>query len=231
MINKKILNVSYKDKDKAKQLGAKWDPQQKVWYAPAGKDLTIFAAWLVKPSTQPDLVISSIGLVRNIISCWSCKGYCTVCAIYARKLTENRVSEDKAKVKLKVKPEIKKDNEITYVTKTGFFIILEISEVPDSLAEFLSLRCHNFRPGKLNDTGEKFYRNHCDHCAIGLSDQRLHKKGQCFNPVKINDCKNMQFIDLLFFDDLKIKANYLDYSNHDLLLNTVTTADYLTDYI
>jgi hypothetical protein len=33
------LKVPFADKDKAKALGAKWDPAQKSWYAPPGTDL------------------------------------------------------------------------------------------------------------------------------------------------------------------------------------------------
>ena len=215
MLEKKILNVSFKDKDKVKQLGAKWDPQQKVWYIPPGKQTSAFDSWLIKPSQKPDIVISSIGIIRNIIPCWSCKGFCTVCAIYARNLKEAVVTGE----------------ETSYIEKNGFFILTEIATVPDSLVDFLSLRCNNYKLGKVSDSGEKFYRNHCDHCFIGFSDTRLHKKGVCFNPKSANQCKSMQFIDLLFFDDLKIKADYLDYTEHNLLLSSVTQADYLNDYI
>ena len=46
MINAKIyLNVPYAEKDAAKALGAKWDPVKKQWYAPADKDVTLFAKW------------------------------------------------------------------------------------------------------------------------------------------------------------------------------------------
>lgn len=40
------LSVPYKDKDKAKELGAKWDKEQKTWYAPAGVELAPLAAWV-----------------------------------------------------------------------------------------------------------------------------------------------------------------------------------------
>lgn len=33
------LNVSYREKDSAKKAGAKWDPQRRQWYMPAGKDV------------------------------------------------------------------------------------------------------------------------------------------------------------------------------------------------
>ena len=40
------LSVPYKDKDKAKEFGAKWDKEQKTWYAPAGVELAPLAAWV-----------------------------------------------------------------------------------------------------------------------------------------------------------------------------------------
>ncbi len=213
MLQKKILNVSYQDKDTVKQLGAKWDPNQKVWYVPVGKEASVFSKWLAPPVNKAQIVISSIGLVRNITPCWSCKGYCTVCAIYARHI---------------VVPESKNTSA---TEKQGFFILSEIASMPDDMANFISLRCVNYRLGKVSETGERLYRNHCDHCAIGLSDVRLHKKNKGFNPASVSHCKNIQCIDLLFFDNLKIHANYIDYSDHELLLNFATQSDYLTDFV
>ena len=41
-----ILNVPFADKDRAKALGATWQPDKKRWVVPAGRDLTPFQAWL-----------------------------------------------------------------------------------------------------------------------------------------------------------------------------------------
>lgn len=218
LLNKTVLNVSFKDKDKVKKLGAKWDPAQKAWYIPPGKDEILFDTWLPKKSNKAPIVINNIGIARNIIKCWSCKGICTVCALYARELKDYIDSED----------------------KTGLFFITELEEIPDSLADFLTLRCPNYRYGKINNNGYKLYRNHCDHCAMGISDAQLHsdsKKSrlqvqtQGFNANHLKDCKTIEFIDLLFFDNLSITANYIDYSNHALLNSSVKTADYLLDFI
>ena len=43
-----ILAVPYAQKDEAKALGAMWDPAGRVWYVPAGKDVTLFEHWLPK---------------------------------------------------------------------------------------------------------------------------------------------------------------------------------------
>lgn len=42
------LNVPFKEKNQAKELGAKWDGKAKLWYAPEGVDLQPFDRWLDK---------------------------------------------------------------------------------------------------------------------------------------------------------------------------------------
>lgn len=40
-----FLNVSYKEREEAKILGAKWDTTAKMWYVPEGMDATPFEKW------------------------------------------------------------------------------------------------------------------------------------------------------------------------------------------
>lgn len=46
-----ILAVPYAEKDDAHRLGARWDRENKVWYAPAGVDLTPLERW--RPDNTP----------------------------------------------------------------------------------------------------------------------------------------------------------------------------------
>ena len=43
---KTFLAVPYKEKEQAKKLGAKWDKENKLWYAPEGTDLNQLSTWL-----------------------------------------------------------------------------------------------------------------------------------------------------------------------------------------
>ena len=43
--DKTYLQVPYKEKNQAKELGAKWDRGKQSWYVPAGVDLALFAKW------------------------------------------------------------------------------------------------------------------------------------------------------------------------------------------
>jgi hypothetical protein len=218
MLTKIILNVPFKDKDQVKQLGAKWDPQLKVWYIPHGLNPKAFNNWLPKLSKQPTLILNSISLLRNIITCWSCKGYCTVYALCARNL---QILESNEKIP---------DAQVSKMQE-GFYVLLEISHIVDELSDFLSKRCQNFRYGKVNEQGFRFYRNHCEHCAIGFSDTRLHKKAGGFNPVKLSALQSMQCIELQFFSDIEVKSDYIDYSEHKLYTESLVISDYLLDFV
>ena len=54
---KTFLSVPYKEKDQAKKLGAKWDKENKLWFAPEGTDLTPLAAWMPEKAltSEPSL--------------------------------------------------------------------------------------------------------------------------------------------------------------------------------
>ena len=43
---KTFLAVPYKEKERAKKFGAKWDKDNKLWYAPEGTDLAPLATWV-----------------------------------------------------------------------------------------------------------------------------------------------------------------------------------------
>ena len=40
------LQTAYKDRERVKGLGARWDPAKRQWYVPEGRDLAPFATWL-----------------------------------------------------------------------------------------------------------------------------------------------------------------------------------------
>lgn len=53
---KTFLTVPYKEKEQAKKLGAKWDKENKLWYAPEGTDLNQLAAWRPEKARTPEPV-------------------------------------------------------------------------------------------------------------------------------------------------------------------------------
>ena len=60
-----FLTTAFKDKEKVKALGAKWDPDQRKWYVPSGLDLAPFTTWLPAEVKQTALVASTSGVVAD----------------------------------------------------------------------------------------------------------------------------------------------------------------------
>ena len=56
-----FLSVPYKEKEQAKKLGAKWDKENKLWYAPEGTDLAPLAAWMPGQAPVPEPSLSPQG--------------------------------------------------------------------------------------------------------------------------------------------------------------------------
>lgn len=77
------LHVPFEEKDEAKLLGARWDPQARRWYVPAGVSDEPFARWFepgeerapVAPdySNHPlNLAIERPSIAEAAVQCWSC---------------------------------------------------------------------------------------------------------------------------------------------------------------
>ena len=49
------LTVAFRDKNRVKQLGARWDVDRKQWYAPAGTDLEPLRPWLAEAEQARDV--------------------------------------------------------------------------------------------------------------------------------------------------------------------------------
>lgn len=49
-----VLEVPYREKDQAKALGARWDPELKKWFVPHGMSTTLFRKWLAGGTTATE---------------------------------------------------------------------------------------------------------------------------------------------------------------------------------
>lgn len=47
-----LLTVPYAEKDEAKALGAKWDPDIRRWFVPKGVDDRPFGRWMSESGTE-----------------------------------------------------------------------------------------------------------------------------------------------------------------------------------
>ncbi len=90
------LNVPYEEKDEAKELGAKWDADNKLWYVPDGIDHTLFSKWLCIDNL-PNFKANSYWIAETMSECWKCESsmkYVGLLLDYNHERLENIVDED-----------------------------------------------------------------------------------------------------------------------------------------
>src|SRR3990167_7526461 len=77
------INVPYSEKDIAKQLGAKWDPQKKSWFIPKEIDHAHFKKWIHK-SNEENINLCSNGffIANSWELCWRCRKTTQVFAFF-----------------------------------------------------------------------------------------------------------------------------------------------------
>lgn len=93
-MNRIHLDVPYAEKDQAKRLGARWDPEVKRWYIDADHDRELFKAWLPKQSaegfrndTEYAVVSSGAFIVLTLAKCWKCNRQTDFICIYCTRAT------------------------------------------------------------------------------------------------------------------------------------------------
>lgn len=158
------LNVPYSQKEEAKKLGAKWNPDNKKWYYTGSPENYIkFAKWLfdVKKQEEVTIIVDSIYIIESKRFCWKCKNNTTVVGLAAEKfLTIYDTEYDD------------NDNPIYDVEMIGFddstrgLYVTWIDDekyLPDFLLKYLKEN-YNVKTGFSKTVGKTF-ANHCEHCG------------------------------------------------------------------
>lgn len=68
-----ILKVPYEEKDEAKVLGAKWNPQLKKWYVEKRKDYHKFIKWILGDKEQVYILCDYFYIVEGLHTCFKCR--------------------------------------------------------------------------------------------------------------------------------------------------------------
>lgn len=67
-----LLNVPYAEKDEAKALGAKWNPELKKWYVENRKDYYKFKKWILGDGEEVYILCDYFYIVEGMHTCFKC---------------------------------------------------------------------------------------------------------------------------------------------------------------
>lgn len=179
------LNVPYAEKDEAKRLGARWSPERRCWYVPAGSDPLPLSRWWITRETTPSLSLRApeAYLVRSPAHCWRCGSPITVIGfLLAPSFEVNDAWESGEEAVV--------DHWSAY-EDWGFAHYIE--ELSSEVAEIASAASPTYRPGFSKTMQCQYWANHCSSCRALQGDFNLFSEpGGAFMPMTEQDAQLMR---------------------------------------
>lgn len=194
------LNVPYKEKEEAKALGARWDPEKKKWYITYKKNYHLFKKWFSSPNTNL-IIYDHLYIAVTNKECFKCKQLTPVISLASDTIVE-----------------IQEDEEIrTEVWDDAIHFIFDFDNPPKILKKYLKEK-YNFYYGYSKFTDSYYYGNHCSNCGVLQGNFYLHEEVD--SPFFIHDIEDAKKITLLKFkldNDLELCSAF-SWSSTDYLL-------------
>lgn len=170
------LDVPYSEKDEAKRLGARWNPERRVWYVPEGVDPRPFSRWWITQEAAPafNLYAPEAYLVSSPERCWRCSAPVTVIGfLLAPGFEANDVWESDEGEAL---DDWQRYDDWSYAHY--------IAELPPDIADIASAASPHYRPAFSKTIQGRYWANHCPSCGVLQGDFGLFcEPGGAFLPM------------------------------------------------
>lgn len=182
------LNVPFTQKDQAKELGARWDFANKVWYVPSGMDLTPFTSWLPEELRPQADASSSLEfniramhyfIVQSHTHCWRCKEITRVFSFLLPPEHELYEPEDD-------------DGPGYWYSPKGVCIVSMVDALPPAVLSQMKRYTPNYRRAYSRTAGTMYFMNHCEQCNAAQGDFYMHNEpGGAFCPTDTLEAQSM----------------------------------------
>ena len=178
-----FLDVPYNEKDEAKKLGARWHPERKQWYIPAGINIDPFDKWLPAPLAE---AIAPIYLLQSTEQCYQCQQSTPVFALAVSGFKDADEEEPLEE----------------------FVVLNTISDLPPHIMNLLKQRCPRYFIDYSKMTQSKYLMNHCT-CGAKLGDFYMHDEpGGAFAPTSEYESRNISVTRIPEENNLPIRCSY-----------------------
>lgn len=149
------LDVPYQEKDEAKSLGARWNPELRAWTIEDDQDPGPFAKWLPK---EPDFNVraDTYSVVRGHTNCWKCGQTTDVFGV--------RI--DSGSHLIDGEHEELEGGMLLYVEALSGDLEQRLSEMTEG----------RLRKDYSKTTDSSYIMNHCRHCGAKQGDHPLHNE-------------------------------------------------------
>lgn len=209
-----LLNVDYAEKDEARALGAKWNPELKRWYVDDKNNYPKFKKWILKEKDSAVVVFDYFYIIEGKHNCFKCGKETKVIGFGL----ENYI-------------QIYNDEES--ISQSGFErfsgeinIASSIEPLSPELLAYLKEK-YNYYLGYSKTTKSDYYANHCNYCNVLQGDFYLFNEiDSPFSVDSIERAKGLILHKIILKNDLILEAD-IGYGSEDHLIKDYGQIDVL----
>ncbi|WP_267524228.1 DUF5710 domain-containing protein [Campylobacter sp. MG1] len=189
-----LLDVNYNEKDEAKKLGARWNPELKKWYVNDRKDYHKF----IKFINGNIIIIDNLYLIEGKQNCFKCGKETRVIGFGIDKY----INID--------------DDYINFSNDDDIHIVGAIEPIPEKLIKYIQEK-YNYKMRFSKTTQTSNMSNCCDNCDILQGNFFLFNEVDSpFFITSIDDVKRLKIYKITLDNDITINADY-SYANYDFM--------------
>ncbi len=152
-----IIEVPFAEKDEAKSLGAKWNPELKKWYVEERQNYYKFEKWILGNKEKTHILCDYFYIVEGTHICFKCNKPTTVIGFGVQKFFEVYDSNEYGK----------KDN--FYFVDDDIHIASHIEPLPKDFLDILKEK-YNYYESYSKTANESYLVNHCSNCKVIQGD-------------------------------------------------------------
>ncbi|WP_449116731.1 DUF5710 domain-containing protein [Pseudomonas viridiflava] len=188
------LTVPFSQKDEAKSLGARWDPNLKTWYVPEGVEPGPFARWLPVPEDldlehEPEFGVRApyYYVIESVSDCWKCSSRTRV---FSFMLPENHEEFDYF---------VDEDEDFSLASNLGEWkcheyrgTVSNVQSLSPKVTKQIRRFTDHFKYAYSKTADSRYLMNHCEHCGAKLGDFFMHgEPGGAFFPTSPAQAQQM----------------------------------------
>lgn len=197
-----LLNVPYSEKDKAKALGARWNPEYKRWYVQKKEDYPKFAKWIIEQGSI--VVCDAIYVLEGKQKCFKCGKETRVIGFGLENFYEFEGDP------------FYDDMNATYWDDV-IRIAGPIDPIPENILSYLQ-KNYNYKDRYSSTTGESHINNCCENCDVLQGDYFLFSEvNSPFFIDSVEKVENLKIYKIPLEMDIIISAS-VTYSSNDEMI-------------
>lgn len=215
-----FLNVPYSEKDEAKALGAKWNPDLKKWYVYNRKDYYKFSKWIKRPNNEDCILCDYFYIVIGNRECFKCKNKTQVIGFGIEKYIQIWYDEEN-------------DTEEFFYINKDIHISEFIHSLPKTVYDYLESN-FGFQLAYSQFMNTKYYGNHCSNCGVLQGNNFVfHEVDSPFFIDSVEKARDLKLLRVQLPYDIPISDN-MGYGSCDFMIKQYAnikdvTLDYFDD--